>query len=763
MVAVEREATLCPACGAIVDTHGAEPLARVTCPKCGEPVRVDRAFDNFVLLETVGVGGMGSVYKARDTRLDRFVALKILRTELSANAQEAARLEQEARLTAAVNHPHVVQVFSSGTDHGQLYLVMELIGGGSLDDLMAQHTRVPEAQVLKTGIGAARGLRAAHAKGLMHRDVKPANILFADGETAKIGDFGLAVAAGPSTDAQNEIWGTPYYVAPERLNSEPEDFRSDVYSLGATLFHALAGVPPIAGESNSASKLRELKMTPADVKVVAPDISRRTARIINRMIAPDPGERFESYAELIDELEEARNGLVGIRRGISRKWLLTAAALVILATAGTAAYVNYRRTGPDPDAVPLARLYDDARRQLIAGKLDIARTEFARLGEQVHDRQPMLNWVRLHGGLTSLLLGSTIQARQAFEEVANAGLYSLNAADGELPKFFADTARTMIDADKVTSGAVADPSPQTPQSFTLLLFAMKDWYLRDFGDAAALFERFERGEPAGAFTWINDYKPIAQKYLADYRIYTDWRKQPKNFDSPERVAAGLESVRTAISKLQTHGPLRDELRQAEASLAGPSPNEANDSAAAATQPSKRAPNDEMAAWNSVLAKYRERVRSYDFAGALAAVRSAKLHDPQLKTAQDRAAEKARWLIEWKDQLIADVSQHGFNGAITDLEGNSYNGIAAANATHLMMKLPYGLADSDWMQFSPVALLGVATALSPPDGPEVADRKWRCAMFATEIRQKDFARSLAESAANVKPEYRERVQALTAPR
>ncbi|MEP6822781.1 MAG: serine/threonine-protein kinase [Chthoniobacterales bacterium] len=298
----------CPACGTAVDTSAVEPLASVVCPKCGEKFRAQKSFDHFLLVETLGVGGMGSVYKARDTRLDRFVALKLLRKELSADPEEAARLEQEARLTAAVNHPHVIQVYSTGHAHDQIYLVMELVDHGSLDDLMAQHPRVPEAEVLRAGIQVAKGLQAAHEKGLIHRDVKPANILFANTETAKIGDFGLAVTAGQHAEVAQEIWGTPYYVAPERLNNEPEDFRSDIYSLGATLFHALTGQPPIEGETTSASELRKLKSHPPDLRSINPEISRPTARIIMQMIAPEPSQRFASYGDLIQGLESAAAG-----------------------------------------------------------------------------------------------------------------------------------------------------------------------------------------------------------------------------------------------------------------------------------------------------------------------------------------------------------------------------------------------------------------------------------------------------------------------
>jgi eukaryotic-like serine/threonine-protein kinase len=345
----------CPACELLIDVSQEEPLGRVVCPSCGEKFRVERAFDNFALLETLGVGGMGSVYKARDTRLNRFVALKILRPELSADPAEIRRLEQEARATAAVNDPHVVQVFSSGTDHGQFYLVMELVDQGSLDDRMAEQGRVAVAQVLDTGIQVARGLRAAHEKGLIHRDIKPGNILFADDATAKIGDFGLAVAAEQNAEAQNEIWGTPYYVAPERLNNEPEDFRSDIYSLGATLYHAMAGRPPFEGETNSATALRDLKNNPSSIGAVVPGLRRETVRTIDRMITPDREQRFASYDEVIDALEQARDALNPSGKRARRRRLAIAAVVLVALLAGGGFYFQQRHSAQMAKAEQLAK------------------------------------------------------------------------------------------------------------------------------------------------------------------------------------------------------------------------------------------------------------------------------------------------------------------------------------------------------------------------------------------------------------------------
>jgi len=311
----------CSQCGAVLDAGGSEPLLRVVCQDCGQKHLLQRTFDHFVPVETLGVGGMGTVYKARDTQLERFVALKLLRKDLTSEANHDTQLQQEARIAASVNHPNVVQIFGLGTDHGQFYVVMELIDHGNLDDFIESHGSLPEHQVLDIGIQIARGLRAAHRKGLIHRDVKPANILFVDEQAAKIGDFGLAAFATQNLQNESVIWGTPVYVAPERLCNQPEDVRSDIYSLGATLFHSVAGKTPIESSTTSATELYELKQHPSKLRAIAPNVSGPTARVLDRMIAADPNDRFSSYDELLAELDAARRALeIGDARRESARW-----------------------------------------------------------------------------------------------------------------------------------------------------------------------------------------------------------------------------------------------------------------------------------------------------------------------------------------------------------------------------------------------------------------------------------------------------------
>jgi serine/threonine protein kinase len=301
----------CSLCEALMDVTDQPPLSQFRCPNCGQRLRVHRQFNNYRLLEFLGEGGMGWVYKAVDRNLNRKIALKILKKECRANAEECATLEREARITASIDHPHVIKVFSFGEVQGQFYLAMELAEKGSLVDLMSVKPRLAEAQVLQVGIQIARGLDAALEHNLIHRDIKPGNILFLDPDTAKLVDFGLAIFMDEVAHA--EACGTAYYVAPEKMDDRPdrpEDFRSDIYSLGGTLFHALAGRPPHTGRGPISVALKQLMSQPVSLQAFAPHVSSETAYVINRMLAKDPAQRYASYPELIEHLSYARTKLL---------------------------------------------------------------------------------------------------------------------------------------------------------------------------------------------------------------------------------------------------------------------------------------------------------------------------------------------------------------------------------------------------------------------------------------------------------------------
>ena len=513
----------CPRCGLPVDIGDAEPLSRVPCPACGERVRIARSFNHFELHETLGTGGMGTVYRARDTQLDRDVALKLLRKDLG--PEYGNQLQQEARITASVNHPHVVQVFSFGHDHDQYYLVMELVDRGTLDDLMAEQKKIPEADVLRTGIEVARGLRAAYQKGLIHRDVKPANILFNEEGMAKISDFGLAGIVEPQTQTSGAIWGTPYYIAPERLNNQPEDFRSDIYSLGATLFHAVAGRPPFDGETMSASELRALKNNPLKLKDVAPEVSRPTASVIAGMIAPDPHLRFASYDALILALKKSERVLHGEPEPWSAKAALfiAAATLIALIFLGWIFFSRHREpanvtaSASATPAFDVNREFDDGRQQIIDGKYPAARATFARLASETKNKQPIYDWALLNQAAAALLDQQEPQMHQALQEVENAG--SGGFADPQLGAFLLDTARR---ANMRSAIVLSDVPDHAAKPFALFLLGLTDVQLGRFNDAKALLEAFILSQPRGSLSWIDNYKPIARKYLEDSRAWLAW-------------------------------------------------------------------------------------------------------------------------------------------------------------------------------------------------------------------------------------------------
>lgn len=296
----------CPKCGTGVKFRVDGESGRKSCPHCGYVLPSQIA--HFKLVDVIGSGGMGAVYRGMDTSLERAVAVKVMREDFAKTPQFVENFLREARAAAALNHPNVAQTYSFGEQNGCYYLVMELLPNGSLDDRIEREHRVPELEVLDIGIQVASGLRAAYERGLIHRDIKPGNILFAQDGSSKVVDFGLArFETKAVASAQEEgIWGTPYYIAPEKVSDNKEDFRSDIYSLGGTLFHAIAGRAPFEAGTSTEVVLKHLRSPAVSLRAFTPDCTSQTAEVIGRMIKRDPAERHQSYDELLNDLAYAK-------------------------------------------------------------------------------------------------------------------------------------------------------------------------------------------------------------------------------------------------------------------------------------------------------------------------------------------------------------------------------------------------------------------------------------------------------------------------
>ncbi|NBR72434.1 MAG: serine/threonine protein kinase [Proteobacteria bacterium] len=265
-----------------------------------------RAFGNYLLERELGQGGMGTVYLAKDNGLNRHVALKILRADLGEDPSFATKFLEEVEVTASLAHPNIIRVFTLGEQDGRLYLVMEHLDQPSLEDAMQTKGKISEKEVLEIGIGIASALQFAHEEtGLIHRDIKPGNILFGRGNIPKLADFGLAAGARSALGQQDEIWGTPYYVSPERLLREPEDIRSDIYSLGATLYHALAGRPPFEAETAEEVAKRHISDRPPPLRSLCPEAQEQTVVTIDKCLSKKADLRWGSYAELISQYADS--------------------------------------------------------------------------------------------------------------------------------------------------------------------------------------------------------------------------------------------------------------------------------------------------------------------------------------------------------------------------------------------------------------------------------------------------------------------------
>jgi TolB-like protein/tetratricopeptide (TPR) repeat protein/predicted Ser/Thr protein kinase len=268
---------------------------------------VGRTIGHHQVLEVLGEGGMGVVYKAKDTRLGRAVALKVMRPEWSEDSGYQRRLEREAQAASALNHPNILTIYEIGTEGAVTYIGMEYIAGGTLADLLAVGP-LPIDRALRLGAQVADALAAAHAAGIVHRDLKPSNIMFAAEDRVKVVDFGIAKLtrlAAPASDkataltASGSILGSAPYMSPEQAQGHAVDERSDIFCLGGVLYEMLAGHRPFGGAGGADTLAAILRDTPPPIPGVAPQV----ARVVERCLAKDPSQRFQSAAELKAAIE----------------------------------------------------------------------------------------------------------------------------------------------------------------------------------------------------------------------------------------------------------------------------------------------------------------------------------------------------------------------------------------------------------------------------------------------------------------------------
>src|SRR5205085_4309758 len=247
----------------------------------------------YELRELVGSGGMSSVFKAHDTLLERNVALKVLHDHYGGDGAYVERFRREARAVAQLSHPNVVTVIDRGEDGGRQFIVFELVEGRTLKELLDEEGRLPVRRALQIAIQVARGLAFAHEHGLVHRDVKPQNVILNGDGRAKVTDFGIARSIDVAGVTQSgTVLGTSNYIAPEQAKGGEVEPATDVYSLGAVLVELLTGEVPFQGESFVAVAMRHVNEPPPSILDLRPDVPARVAHAVERALEKRPADRF---------------------------------------------------------------------------------------------------------------------------------------------------------------------------------------------------------------------------------------------------------------------------------------------------------------------------------------------------------------------------------------------------------------------------------------------------------------------------------------
>jgi serine/threonine protein kinase len=258
----------------------------------------------------IGEGAVSVVYRAHDVTMGRDVAVKVLKAELAKDDAIRSRFVQQAQAAAQLSHPHIVEVFQVGEHAGRPYVVMEYLPEPDLKEIIVRYAPLPEDKVAQMGIDCCRALEYAHRRGIVHRDVKPQNILFGANGEAKLADFGIAASVGqPTLSDRGTVLGTAAYMSPEQIQGLPATTQSDLYSLGCVLYEAVTGRPPFQARTHEEVMRLHLQDRPPPLRSLNPAVSPSFEFIVNKAMAKDPTRRYRTAGEMLGDLQKVAAGI----------------------------------------------------------------------------------------------------------------------------------------------------------------------------------------------------------------------------------------------------------------------------------------------------------------------------------------------------------------------------------------------------------------------------------------------------------------------
>ena len=307
---------------------------------------VDQVIGQCIIEEKVGEGGMGIVYRARHSTLNKEVAIKLLRPNLPTDTNGVGRFVREGRAAASLDHPAIVNVYDAGNQNGVYYIVMQYVDGESLSARLDREHRIPIEEAVEIFQAAAEGIEHAHSKGIIHRDIKPDNILLGSDGSVKIADFGLArmLEYDGNLSQTGAVVGSPTFMSPEQALGKKTDTRADIYSLGATLYQMVTGEPPFRARGFMEAIWKIVKEAPPAAHQVQPEVSVAFSRYIHSLMRKDPRNRVQTIDEALENIRALENEEPLPRSSRkSRRFLVCSVAAVVILALGALCLVPWSR------------------------------------------------------------------------------------------------------------------------------------------------------------------------------------------------------------------------------------------------------------------------------------------------------------------------------------------------------------------------------------------------------------------------------------